>query len=70
MRILGRPEGEPMERKKAKSNMKKVDIRLRVDAEFQKRIQELADRDMTTVAAIIRAAVIRDLKRIEKESAE
>lgn len=44
----------------------KIDIRLRVDADFQQRVQEAADQEGNSVAAFIRTAVVEKLKRIEK----
>ena len=54
-----------MGRKKMKIE-EKIDIRLRVDAEFQQRVQAAADQEGNSVAAFIRTAVVEKLKRIEK----
>ena len=62
------PEGD-MGRKKVKTE-EKIDIRLRVDSELQRRIQAAADEEGNTVAAFIRAAVGKELKRREKEAGE
>ena len=48
----------------------KVDIRLRVDSELAQRIQEAADQEGNSVAAFIRAAVVKELKWREKESTD
>jgi uncharacterized protein (DUF1778 family) len=53
-----------MGRKKMKTE-EKVDIRLRVDAEFQARVQAAADQEGNSVAAFIRTAIVEKLKRIE-----
>lgn len=58
--------GRDMGRKK-KMTEEKVDIRLRVDAELAGRIQKAADQEGNSVAAFIRAAVVRELNRREKE---
>lgn len=58
-----------MGRKKMKTE-EKIDIRLRVDAEFQKRVQDAADREGNSVAAFIRTAVVEKLNRIEKGAGE
>ena len=58
-----------MGRKKMKTD-EKIDIRLRVDGELQQRIQAAADQEGNSVAAFIRAAVVKELKRREKEAAE
>jgi uncharacterized protein (DUF1778 family) len=54
-----------MGRKKMKTE-EKVDIRLRVDSEFQQRVQDAADQEGNSVAAFIRTAVVEKLKRIER----
>ena len=51
-----------MGRKKMKTD-EKVDIRLRVDVEFQQRVQEAADQEGNSVAAFIRTAIVEKLKR-------
>lgn len=59
-----------MAKKKMKTETKvdeKIDIRLRVDPELHSRIQAIADQDGNPVAAFIRAAVVRELKRRERE---
>jgi hypothetical protein len=58
-----------MGRKKMKVD-EKVDIRLRVDTSLAERIQAAADQEGNSVAAYIRAAVVRDLKRREREDSE
>jgi predicted HicB family RNase H-like nuclease len=62
-----------MGRKKVQAKMKaggKLDIRLRVDVELHGRIQAVADREGNSVAAFIRSAVVKELKRRDKEDAE
>jgi uncharacterized protein (DUF1778 family) len=59
-----------MGRKKMKATEEKTDIRLRVDAELQQRIQAAADAEGNSVAAFIRSAVVRELKRREREAQE
>lgn len=62
-----------MGRKKVKAKMKveeKIDIRLRVDGDLHQRIQAAADQEGNSVAAFIRSAVVKELKRREKEAAE
>ena len=54
-----------MGRKKMRTE-EKIDIRLRVDAEFQQRVQAAADQEGNSVAAFIRTAVVEKLKRIER----
>jgi predicted HicB family RNase H-like nuclease len=51
---------------KAKA-MEKIDIRLRVDAELHRRIAAAADQEGNSVAAFIRSAVVKELKRRERE---
>lgn len=58
-----------MGRKKMKTE-EKIDIRLRVDGELHRRIQAAADQEGNSVAAFIRSAVVRELKRREKEGDE
>jgi predicted HicB family RNase H-like nuclease len=55
-----------MGRKKMKTE-EKIDIRLRVDSELHQRIQDAADQEGNSVAAFIRSAVVKELKRQEKE---
>jgi predicted HicB family RNase H-like nuclease len=58
---------------KAKMNIKaaeKIDIRLRVDSDLHERIQAAADQEGNSVAAFIRSAVVRELKRRERETGE
>jgi uncharacterized protein (DUF1778 family) len=55
-----------MGRKKMKTE-EKIDIRLRVDSEFQQRVQAAADREGNSVAAFIRTAIVEKLTRIEKD---
>jgi predicted HicB family RNase H-like nuclease len=65
-------EGD-MGRKKVTPKMKteeRVDIRLRVDGELHERIQAAADQDGNAVAAFIRYAVVKELKRREREANE
>lgn len=45
----------------------KFDIRLRVDTDLHKRIQAAADTEGNSIAAFIRAAVVKELKRRERE---
>ena len=52
-----------MGRKKIMKTEEKIDIRLRVDGELQQRIQTAADQEGNSVAAFIRAAVVKELKR-------
>jgi predicted HicB family RNase H-like nuclease len=66
-------EEDAMAKKKAGSKMKpeeKTDIRLRVDPELHQRIQAAADQEGNSVAAFIRSAVVKELKRREKETNE
>jgi predicted HicB family RNase H-like nuclease len=56
-----------MGRKKMKTE-EKIDIRLRVDGDLHRRIQEAADQEGNSVAAFIRAAVVKELKRREHEN--
>jgi predicted HicB family RNase H-like nuclease len=58
-----------MGRKKMKIE-EKIDIRLRVDSDLHQRIQAAADQESNSVAAFIRSAVVKELKRREKESTE
>lgn len=53
-----------------KAETDKIDIRLRVDGELHQRIQGAADQDGNAVAAFIRSAVVKELKRRERETAE
>ena len=55
-----------MGRKKVKTE-EKVDIRLRVDGDLHQRIQDAADQEGNSVAAFVRSAVVKELKRREKE---
>jgi hypothetical protein len=55
----------PMAKKTTKT-AEKVDIRLRVDADFHERIQRVAEEEHTTVAGYLRACVVKDFKRREK----
>jgi predicted HicB family RNase H-like nuclease len=60
-----------MGRKKMKAKTEdRIDIRLRVDADIHRRIQAAADREGNSVAAYIRAAVVRDLERREMRNTE
>jgi uncharacterized protein (DUF1778 family) len=54
-----------MGRKKVKTD-EKTDIRLRVDGELAARIQEAAEEEGNSVAAFIRSAVLKELKRRER----
>ncbi len=56
-----------MGRKKKMKTEEKIDIRLRVDGDLHQRIQDAADQEGNSVAAFIRAAVVKELKRREKE---
>jgi uncharacterized protein (DUF1778 family) len=58
-----------MGRKKVKTE-EKIDIRLRVDSELYDRIQAAANQEGNSVAAFIRAAVVRELKRREREEGD
>lgn len=58
-----------MGRKKVKTE-ERIDVRLRVDGDLHRRIQEAADQEGNSIAAFIRSAVVKELKRREKESAE
>jgi uncharacterized protein (DUF1778 family) len=55
-----------MGRKKMKTE-EKVDIRLRMDAEQARLIQEAADEEGNSVAAFIRAIVMKEVNRRKKE---
>jgi uncharacterized protein (DUF1778 family) len=59
-----------MGRKKKMQTQEKIDIRLRVDGDLHQRIQEAADAEGNSVAAFIRAAVVKELKRRERENAD
>lgn len=59
-----------MGRKKVVKTEAKIDIRLRVDEDLHARIQSAADGEGNSVAAFIRSAVVRELKRRESEGAE
>ena len=56
-----------MGRKKTPKTEAKIDIRIRVDPDLQRRIQTAADREGNSLAAFIRAAVVRELNRRERE---
>ncbi len=58
-----------MGRKRVKTE-EKIDIRLRVDSDLCERIQNAADQEGNSVAAFIRAAVVKELNRREREAAE
>lgn len=51
-----------------KVTTEKIDIRLRVDSKLQKQIQAAAEKEFTTVAAFVRSAVLKELKRRELEA--
>jgi hypothetical protein len=55
-----------MGRKKMKV-AEKIDIRLRMDGELQRRIQAAADQEGNSVAAFIRATVVKELNRRDRE---
>lgn len=60
-----------MGRKKMKTTApEKLEVRMRVDADLMKQIQEVADENGLAVAAWIRSTVIRELKRIRREEGE
>lgn len=56
-----------MGRKKMKAN-EKFDVRLRVDEALHRQLQGAADEEGNSVAAFIRAAVVKELKRRQKEA--
>lgn len=56
-----------MGRKKQVKTEEKIDVRLRVDADLHQRIQKAADQEGNSVAAFIRAAVVKELKRRERD---
>ena len=58
-----------MGRKKMKTE-EKIDIRLRVDSDLHEKIQAAADQEGNSVAAFIRSAVVKELRRREKEATE
>ena len=58
-----------MGRKKMKT-AEKIDIRLRVDDALHDRIQKAAEQEGNSVAAFIRAAVVKELKLRERDKAE
>jgi predicted HicB family RNase H-like nuclease len=58
-----------MGRKRAVKTAEKFDIRLGVDEELHRRIQAAADAESNSVAAFIRSAVVKELKRREREDA-
>jgi predicted HicB family RNase H-like nuclease len=52
-----------MGRKKLSPGDVKVEVRMRVDMELHRRIEMAAKEEGNSVAAYIRAAIVRDLKR-------
>lgn len=54
--------------KKMVKTDERLDIRLRVDGELHERIRAAADAEGNSIAAFIRAAVVKELKRREKET--
>ncbi len=58
-----------MGRKKMKTD-DKVDIRLRMDGDLHQRIFDAAEQEGNSVAAFIRSAVVKELKRREKGNIE
>jgi hypothetical protein len=58
-----------MGRKKMKTE-DKIDIRMRVSEELRQRISEAASEDESTVAAFIRSAVVKELRRRDQEGAK
>lgn len=58
-----------MGRKKVNADTR-FDIRLRVDSDLHARIQKAADAEGNSIAAFIRAAVVKELKRREKGGPE
>lgn len=58
-----------MGRKKMKTD-EKVDIRLRVDEELHQRIQAAADQEGNSVAAFIRSAIVKELKRRQRDESD
>jgi uncharacterized protein (DUF1778 family) len=51
-----------------KMTAQKTDIRIRVDAKLQKQLLAAAEKEFTTVAAFVRGAIVRELKRREAEA--
>jgi uncharacterized protein (DUF1778 family) len=51
-----------------KMTAEKIDIRLRMDPKLEKQIRAAAEKEFTTVAAFVRSAVVRELKRRETEA--
>lgn len=56
--------------KKVTKTEERIDIRLRVDGDLHQRIQVAADQEGNSVAAFIRAAVVKELNRRDREAAE
>jgi predicted HicB family RNase H-like nuclease len=52
--------------RKKMTNEERIDIRIRVDGDLHRRIQNAADQESNSIAAFIRTAVVEKLKRIEK----
>jgi uncharacterized protein (DUF1778 family) len=55
-----------MGRKKRMKTDEKIDIRLRVDSDLYRKIQEAAEAEGNSVAAFIRAATVKELRRLER----
>ncbi len=58
-----------MGRKRMKTE-EKVDVRLRMDAALAERIESAAKAEGNSIAAFIRAAVVRELNRRDAEGAK
>lgn len=62
-----------MGRKKVTTKTKsdqKIDIRLRVDVDLERQIRDLAEQEGNSVAAFIRSAVVKEIRRRQKEAGE
>ncbi len=59
-----------MGRKKVTKSAEKVDVRLRMDADFAAVIQTEVDRDQIAVAAFIRQAIVKEIERRRAERGE
>lgn len=49
------------------SDEKYFELRLRIDSNLRRRIQEAADTEGNSLASFVRSAVVKELKRRERE---
>jgi predicted HicB family RNase H-like nuclease len=56
-----------MGRKKTMKTDTKIDVRLRMDEELHQRIQAAAETEGNSIAAFIRATVVKELNRRDRE---